>query len=407
MRKTLKRTALALLALLVVAGIVYTATPRPVLVDATAVYVSPMRVSVAEEGKTRIKERYIVSAPLMGRLRRITLNPGDPVKTNDTVLAVIEPTSPDLLDARALAESEARVRAAQAAVRQAQAAQEQARATYDFSEDELTRISAAHQQNAANIHELEKARAASREASERHKAAQFGLEIARYELQVAQSALLYAQGAPDSAGSQSRMPLLSPIDGAVLRVFRESVSVVSPGVELIEVGDPRDLELVVDVLSTDAVNIAPGQRVIIDQWGGPNTLEGIVRLVEPSAFTEVSALGIEEQRVNVIIDFVSPTIDRPTLGDGFRVEASIITWAQDETLQIPLSAAFRHGSGWAVYTIQDQRARITPFTAGKQNSHAIEVLSGLAEGQPVVLHPSDRLSHGSRVTLTAQPQSAE
>ena len=267
---------------------------------------------------------------------------------------------------------------------------------YDYAENELTRMTEAFNANAANMHELDQARTNERTLAEGFRVAQYGQEIARYELQVARSALLYAQGQGES-DERTRMPLHSPIDGAVLRVMQKSVAVVTPGTPLIEVGDPRDLELVIDVLSTDAVKIKPGQPVIIEHWGGTTPLQGTVRLVEPSAFTKVSALGIEEQRVNVIADFLTPPQDRASLGDGFRIESSIVIWEHPQTLQIPSSAAFRRGDQWATFVIEHGRAMLRDIQPGRQNGRTIQILSGLTEGDRVVLHPSDRLSSGLRV----------
>jgi len=387
-----------LAAIVVLAGGFYGLKPKPVEVDTSIAQFGTLMVSVDEEGKTRIRERYSVSSPLVGRLRRITLDAGDPVKAQETALAVIEPTNPDLLDSRALAEAEARVRAAQAAMRQSGATLESARAATDFSENELARIANAFNQGAANKHELDSAQTAQRTAIENHRAAEYGQEITQYELEVAQSALLYAKGESDLS-EQARMALTSPIDGVVLRVLQESVAVVNPGTPLIEIGDPLDLEIVIDVLSTDAVGIRPGQRIIIEHWGGNTPLQARVRLVEPSAFTKISALGIEEQRVNVIADFVTPETDRSTLGDGFRVEASIIVWEEPGILYVPTSAIFRTGERWTLFRIDENQARLTDIEIGKQNGTSTQVLSGLTENDQVVLHPSDQIIDGVQIRV--------
>ena len=335
-------------------------------------------------------------------MRRVTLDPGDLVRANETTLAVLEPTAPDLLDARALAAADARVRAAESAVRQAQTATEQARLAYDHAENELTRVTDAFERKAANEHELDTARTEQRTRSEQYRAARIGEEIATFELDVARSALLYARGESDGDHG-TRMLLQSPIDGAVLRVIQESMAVVAPGAPLLEVGDPRDLEIVIDVLSSDAVRVAPGQSVIIERWGGALPLHARVRRVEPSAFTDISALGIEEQRVNVIADFTSPPEDRPTLGDGYRVEAKIVTWHHDAVLQIPTSAAFRRGDDWAVYAIENDVARVRRVTLGQRTARTVEVTDGLDAGTDVVLHPNDQLHDGATIARRAAP----
>ena len=379
-------------------GVIYALKTKQIEVDAGIADVGMLRISVDEEGITRIRERYSVSSPLIGRVRRITLDAGDPVHAQITPIAVIEPTNPELLDARALAETEGRVRAAQAGVRQAGAALASARAATDFAENDLTRVTNAFNQGVANRHELDSAQAAHRTAVENYRAAEYGQDISQFELEVAQSALLFAKGESDE-NNQARMVITSPIDGVVLRVLQESVAVVNPGTPLIEIGDPLDQEVVIDVLSTDAVGIRPGQRVVIEHWGGESPLEARVRLVEPSAFTKVSALGIEEQRVNVIADFVSPEADRATLGDGFRVEASIIVWEETDILHIPTSAIFRTGERWTLFQIIDGRAILTDITIGMQNSRSTQVLSGLQENAQVVVHPSDQIQNGARVRV--------
>lgn len=378
------------------AGAVYALIPQPTPVDVADVVLAPMNQTVDEEGKTRIRERYVVSSPLGGRLRRITLDPGDQVTAEQSVLAIIEPTDPQLLDARAHAEAEARVRAAQAAVQRNEATMNRAQAAAAFAEDELARLRIAHEGGGANPRELAQAELANKTAIEDFRAAQFALEIAQFELELAQSALLYTRGGEEDNG-RGQLLIQSPITGDVLRVFQESVAVVTPGTPLLEVGDRVDLELVIDVLSTDAVRILPGQRVLIDHWGGDGALEAVVRLVEPSAFTKVSALGIEEQRVNVIADFVTPADRRATLGDGYRVDASIIVWEAAEVLQIPTSAAFRDQDRWAVFVVEDELAILRQIEVGQRNGSHTQVVSGLGAGDIVITHPSDAITDGARV----------
>lgn len=385
-------------ALAAAGGLAAALWPRPVAVDAAPAVVDSMRLTVDEEGRTRIRERYVVSSPLTGRIRRIALDPGDEVFADATVVAVLEPTDPSLLDARAVAEAEARVRAAEAAVRRADAALTRANAAYDIAEIELGRVTEAFRDGAATELERDRARAEERAAGESRREAAFSTEIARFEMEVAQSALLYARGEVEP-GERVRWEVPSPIDGVVLRVFRESAAVVGPGTPLVEIGDPRDLEIVIDVLSTDGVNIEPGQRVIITQWGKPEPLEAVVRLVEPSAFTKTSALGIEEQRVNVIADFVSPPSERATLGDGFRVEASIVTWESGDALVIPSSALFRDGDSWAVFAVERGRAALRRIEVGAQSERFAQVVAGLEPGDLVVPYPSDRLADGIRVRV--------
>ncbi|MHC5113721.1 MAG: efflux RND transporter periplasmic adaptor subunit [Planctomycetota bacterium] len=401
MRVPLRRIVTVLVGLLILAALVVAFLPEPVPVDLVTVTEGPLRVTVDEEGMTRIRERYVVSAPLAGRLRRIVLDPGDPVETDATELAVIEPTDPALLDARARAEAEARVRAAEAAVSQAEAKLAEERSSFDFAENDLAKIRDAYDRGASSPRELDEKGVLHRNAMESHRAARFAADVSRYELDLARSALLYTNP-PASTGSpdidpRARFPILAPISGRVLRVFQESVAVVTPGTPLLEVGDPTDLELVIDVLSSDAVRIRPGAEVIIEHWGGDEPLSGRVRLVEPSAFTKTSALGVEEQRVNVIADFESPIDERSSLGDGYRVEGRIVIWDADEVVRVPTSALFRSGEAWAVYVVEADRAHLREIEVGRQNGLAAEVRSGLAGDEQVIAHPSDRVTHGAKV----------
>lgn len=387
-----------IIGLLVLAALVWAFMPRPVPVDTAAVRRGPLQVTVDEEGRTRIKERYIVSAPLSGRLERITLDPGDQVVAGETPLAAIEPVDPALLDPRALAEAQARVRAAEAALRRADPELAAAQAALEFAQSELRRTREAASRGAATADELEQAILLERTRTEELRAAQFAQEIARYELELARAALLQTESPQDAASVElPRFEIRSPITGSVLRVLQESAAVVSPGTPLIELGDPRDLEIEVDVLSRDAVRIEPGDRVILEHWGGDHPLEGVVRLVEPSGFTKISALGVEEQRVNAIIDFAPSENPLPGLGDAFRVEARIVVWEEDDVLQVPNGALFRHQGDWAVYTLEGGRARLRTIRIGQRNQLQTQVLEGLTEGDAVILHPSDDVADRVRV----------
>ncbi|MEQ9095895.1 MAG: HlyD family efflux transporter periplasmic adaptor subunit [Phycisphaerales bacterium] len=403
MAATFRRITLVALAVAIVLAIAWALRPRPVDVDIAMVKRGSMAITVEEEGVTRISERYVVSSPLAGRLRRLTLDPGDSVRAGETVIAVIDPADPELLDPRAIAQAEARVRAAEAALERARAMRERAQTAYNLAETELGRLANAREDGAANEQELVRAEAAERSAADALRAASFEADIAVYELEVARAALLLSRGEPIEGDTPrvGSLTLTSPIDGVVLRVEEESVRVVAAGDALVEVGDLSDLEVVIDVLSSDAVAIEPGARVAITDWGGAGTLEAIVRLVEPSGFTHVSALGIEEQRVNVIADFITPRQDRLTLGDHFRVEASIVVWEVDDALVIPATSAFRREDGWAVYVIEGRgtegTARLTSVTLGQRNAESMQVLDGLSEGQQIVRYPGDGLTDGVRV----------
>ena len=411
-----RRIPLVVFVLAVVAGIVYAFLPQPVEVDAAPVTRGLLQVTIVDDGKTRVEEPYTVSAPLAGRLLRIELEPGDAVAEGQTVLATIEPTDPELLNERELAEAAARVKAAEAAVSRSQAALARVREELRNAETDYARLRELGQQNAATQRQVEQAELAFRSATEDYRAAVFSEEIAEYELELARAALRRTRPESDPpaetpAGAETdtgrpepwQFPIRSPITGEVLRVFQESMTVVNPGTRLVEVGDPQALELEIDVLSTDAVRIEPGNRVIVEHWGGDAPLEARVKRVEPSAFTKVSALGVEEQRVNVIAEFVTPPAERPSLGDAFRIEARIVVWENPDVLKVPTSALFRRGDDWAAFVVRQGRAELQPVTIGHTSGLEAEVLEGLAAGDLVILHPSDRVQDGVRVEPEESP----
>jgi HlyD family secretion protein len=313
----------AILTTLVLAGLGaagYALYPKPVPVEAAAAARSEMRVTVDEDGRTRIKERYLVSAPLAGRLERITLKEGDPVVAGETVLASIDPVDPALLDPRSRAETEARVHANEAALQRADAMLQRANAELELAQSELQRTQHAHSSNAAKPIELERAATAESMRMRERQAAEFARDIARFELDLAKAALV--RTAPDHQNEEWRFEIQAPVSGRVLRLLQESSAVVQAGTPLVEVGDPADLEMVIDILSSDAVGIRPGAAATIEHWGGDAPLKASVRRVEPAAFTKISALGVEEQRVNVILDFEGAPEVRAGLGDAFRVEGA-------------------------------------------------------------------------------------
>jgi HlyD family secretion protein len=375
----------------------YSFWPRPIEVDAAQASRGSLRVTVDEDGKTRIKERYIVSAPLSGRLQRIGLRAGDPVIASKTLLAVIEPGDPALLDDRSRSQAEARVRAAEAARKQAASKLEHARFAHNLAKNELQRIRQMVVGRETTYQDLESAEHKERMAQEDTKTAQFAIQIADFELDQARAALIRTRPASPGDADSWRFEIQAPVSGRVLRVFQESSAIVTPGQQLLEVGDPADLEVEVDVLSSDAVKIAPGAKVILEHWGGEKPLLGQVRLVEPSGFMKRSALGVEEQRVNVIIDFVDPPEKRGRLGDAYRVEARIVIWSADKVLKVPSGCLFRRGDDWAVFTIESSLAQLRRVAVGRSNALETEITSGLEEGAVVILHPGDKIQPGSRV----------
>lgn len=389
MKSFLQRTFIIVIGLAVVAAVTMAMLPKPVAVDLATIRRGPLVVTVADDGRTRIRERYVVSAPLNGRLVRIRLKPGDKVTAHETQLTTIEPADSALLDPRSIAQAEARVRAADARLSQAKPRLESTKLALNHAETELGRQQALADKNAGSKQDLDNQRLAFQQAGNDYEAARFELEIAGFELDVAKAALTH--GTNDANSKDWSFPITSPISGNVLRVFQESATIVNAGDRILEVGDPTDLEVEVDVLSRDAVRIRPGNRVMLEQWGGGASLAAQVRLIEPSAFTKVSALGIEEQRVNVIIDFVDPPETRPPLGDGYRVEAAIVEWESSDVLTVPTGALFRSGESWAVFVATSNRAKLVPVELGHRNDNDAEVLNGLKEGDRVILYPGDRV----------------
>lgn len=403
MKILLRRLITILFAVGVLGAIVYGLIPAPVEVDLATVETGAIRVTVDQDGKTRIREKYVVSAPLAGRLLRIELEPGDEVEAGKTLLAAIEPRDPDLLDARSIAQAEARVKAAESNVQKMEPMLEEVQAAQEYAESELKRVRDARSKSpqAVSASEIEGKLLAYRTRAALLRTTRHNQEIANFELDQARAALIRSRPQEDqttsNGGNGWNFTILAPTDGRVLRVFQESTAVVNSGASLLEIGDPNDLEVEIDVLSRDAVKIEPGARVLLEHWGGEKTLQGRVRLVEPSAFTKVSTLGVEEQRVNAIVDLVDPPQDRTALGDGFRVEARIIVSEATDVLKTPTSALFRVGEDWAVFRVAEDTARQTLVKLGMQNGLEAEVIEGLSAGDQVVVHPGDDVVDGTSV----------
>ena len=369
--------------------------PSAMDVDLATIARGPMQVTIDEEGETRVRERFVVSAPVMGRVERIELEPGDVVVRGKTVVARLTPAAAPLIDPRAEAELSAAVEVARAAVGQAQAERARATATRTRAQSTARRLEALLKSGAISGDELEAAQTAAKSAEESVHAADFSVARAEHELQLARARLR-----PSSAGG-GIVTVIAPVNGVVLKRLRESASVVPVGEPLLEIGDPDSLEIVSDLLSTDAVRVSRGNQVLIDQWGGNHPLQGRVRLVEPSGFMKVSALGVEEQRVNVIVDFADDR-ELSKLGDGYRVEVRIVVWKDEAVLKVPVGSLFRRGEEWAVFVVENERARLQTLELGQRNDLEGQVLKGLAEGQHVVLHPPDTLTDGARVRVRKQ-----
>lgn len=397
--RTLSRRVTGIVATVIVVGLlIYGFIPPAVDVDLAVAGRGPLTVMVEEDGKTRVRERYVVSSPLAGRLLRTSLHSGDIVRTNETIVATIEASESILLDDRARAEAEARLKAAEAHREQARALIERAKDAEAVTRDDLARAETLYARKAVPAESYDASRLKHRLAAHDLRVAEFNLTIADFERDQAQATLTRFTQRPESDQTLFRHEIRSPIAGRVFRVFEESETPVVVGSRLIELGDPTDLEVEIDVLSVDAVQIRPGTRVQLSHWGGDVPLEARVRIVEPSAFMKTSALGIEEQRVWIIADIVTPPDERQSLGDGFRVEAGIVTWESDDVLKVPAGALFRNGTDWAVFTVRQSRAVLQPVRAGHTNGVETEIVDGLSPGDQVVLHPSDRVRPGVRIT---------
>ncbi|MSU22277.1 MAG: HlyD family efflux transporter periplasmic adaptor subunit [Opitutus sp.] len=384
-----------------VALIVVGLWPSAVAVEVIAVTRGPLVVTVDEEGMTRVKNRYVVSAPVAGQLRRIDWKAGAIVEAGKTMLAVLETSGADFLDARSLAQAEARVRAAGANREAAVAQRERARAAAQMFTADFERLKKLFAQKVLSAQEFDAAQMRATTTAQDERTAEFAAQIAEFELEQARA--LLARGQPHSAGAgpagggAEPLTITSPVGGRILRVFQESARVVPAGFPLMEVGDQGDLEVRIEVLSRDGVAIRPGARVLLDQWGGPEPLTARVRHVEPSAFTKISALGVEEQRVYVVADFVDPLEKRPTLGDSYRVEARVVTWENASALRAPAGALFQRGGTWQAFVIDGTRARLHAVKPGRSNGVETEVLDGLREGDRVIVYPGDKVADGSRI----------
>ena len=384
-----------------VAAIVYGFLPKPVEVETAAVSVGPLTVSVLEEGKTRIRHRYVVSAPVTGFLQRVELRASAAIEMGKTVLAVIQPQPASFLDPRSQAETEARLKAAEAGVMRAQAEFERAQEALSMAEKERTRAADLKKKGAVSEKEFDLAENQAAMLGRGLRAAEFALRVSESMRTQAEAALLQTQS--PAAAQAEPLSIVAPVNGFVLNVFEESARIVVPGTPIMEVGDPTDLECEIELLSSDAVAVRPGADVSIEQWGGERPLRGKVALIEPGGYTKISALGVEEQRVKVRVNFAEPIPPEHPLGDRYRVEARIVTWRSDRVLQIPTGAIFRRGGDWMTFVVDGGKARLMKVEIAHNNGIAAEVRSGVNEGESVILHPSDTVADGVTVEARAGP----
>lgn len=394
--RAVRRGLLGVALLAAAGGAVLALRPRPVPVDAAQVVRGPLTIAVEESGQARVKDRYVVSAPLTGRVARLAVEPGDAVREGET-LAQVSAVPPPLLDARTRAEGTARLDAARAALGQAQAQLARASAANGLAQRELERARTLAASGALPQQALERADFEATIHAEEVASAAFVVKTASEEVRAARAALGQA-----TAGSGRARPVdvVAPVSGKVLKVHQKSATVVQAGAPLLEIGDPRSLEIVVDLLTTDAVRIQPGTAVTVQRWGGEHTIAARVRRIEPSAFTRPSALGIDEQRVNVVIALTDPPERWAALSDGFHVETRLVLWHAPDVLKVPQGAVFRRGDGWAAFRVEGTKtARLVPVTVGQRGESEVEVLAGLPEGTSVAVHPGDRVKDGARIEV--------
>ncbi len=401
LRNLPRKIALWLTAAAVVVSIYVSLQPRPIEVETGTVKNGALTIYVSEEGKTRIRNRYIVAAPVAGSMQRVTLRPGDKVESGKTVLTSIEPVLPPLLDSRARLQAQARVDAAVAARSRANENIEMARTGLKYAQANWDRVKNNTEQGTISATDRDTFQREAEMKMREVRAAEFALQVADFEQAQAQAALLQMEKPGEGDTS---IVIRAPVSGLVLRVMQESATILTPGTPILEIGDPADLEIEAEILSRDAVAIPPGAEVSVEQWGGDVPAKARVRRVEPAAFTKVSALGVEEQRVLVLSDFVGQPPTLKTLGDRFRVEVRIAVWHSDDTLLVPSGALFREGGDWKTFLLEHNRAKKTTVQAGRTDGQHTQVLGGLKAGDEVLLHPPDTITDASAVTKRASAE---
>ena len=400
-KRVLLFAALALLA----GGFAWLMWPQPIQVDAAKAFVGHMQLTVDEEGISRIREVYTVSAPVAGKVARSPREVGDHVVAGVTTVAAIRSADPTMLDARTRLELQAAIEAAKADVEYASAAALQAEKELRFADAELGRTRYLVGKKVMALNALEKRQLEADGARQRLDSARAQLDVRLHNLELAQARLLE----PASPGKTEPtddccISLTSPVNGIILRIPVENEQVIQAGTPLVEIGNPFDTEISVDLLSTDAIQVKPGAAAVVSGWGGPDELKARVKRVDPAAFTKISALGIEEQRVKAILEIADPPAKWTGLGHEFRVFVHITVWQSDNALQIPLSALFRSEGSWAVFKVEGRLAKLTKITAGQINSSHVQILSGLSEGETVIVHPSDLVADGVQIEMRAADQ---
>jgi HlyD family secretion protein len=363
--------------------------PQAIEVDLSTIKVAPLSVYLEQEGRTRVVDRYVIHAPVNGYARRIQREVGETVKQG-ALLVQLEPLRAEVLDARRRAEAEARVDAAEDSVSAAEQRSKAAVSNATLTQKEYQRLHSLHLAGHVSASIDDRAASEAERSVAELQSAQFSVATARHELEAARTALNYGA----SVTADNPVAVRSPVAGQVLKIPHKSEGTVLAGQPLIEIGNPNVLEVEVDLLTSDAVRIHPGTRVIFERWGGEAALKGVVRMIEPGGFTKISALGVEEQRVWVIVNFTSPHEQWQRLGDGYRVEARFILWEEDNILQIPASALFRDADGWAAFVVEQGKAVKRKIETGQGNGLSVQVISGIKVGEQAIVHPDDRVRQG-------------
>lgn len=392
--KVIKRLVGGAIVLGLVAMVGLASMPKPMIVTVAEVVSAPLTVTIDESGTTRVKDRFVVSVPIAGDVGRLELRPGDRVAEGDVLLR-IAPLTPQLMDAQSRAQAEAQVAAASAAQRQARAAVARAEAARDLGRQNYERTTGLANTGATSAQVVDQARFERRARDEEYTSATLGVRVADSQLRMARAAL----GRYTTRGNEEALEVPSPIAGQVLRVLHDQQGVVQPGTPIIEIGDPSHLEITIDVLTADAVAIETGAPVTLERWGGDEPLVGHVQRIEPSAFTRVSSLGVEEQRVNVVVDIDTERSIWDALGDGYRVEASIQTWHEEDVVQVPSSALFRTDEGWALFRVAGESVERVEVVVGQRAGLTVQILEGISAGERVVVHPSESLVDGAAVSV--------
>lgn len=390
-----RKLSVIIIILVAILATLYGFIPKAVDVDLVEVSRGPLQVTIEEEGRTRLKERFVISAPISGYMRRIVARVGDPVQKGETVV-VLEPLRSQALDPRSKAEAEAVVYAAKAALNAAQEKERAAAADADYIGKRSERIAKLYSKGYAAKDQFDQTESELNKSRAVRDSAKAAADVARFEFDRARATLQNFNPVKRIA-NQSTVYISSPVSGNIFKIYRESEGTVNTGEPLLDIGNAENLEVLIEVLSLDAVKIKKGTPVLFKRWGGEEPLLGLVRVVEPAGFTKISSLGVEEQRVLIIADITSPHDTWRVLGDGYRLEAHFIVWEGKDVLQVPASALFRSGKEWAVFVNDNRRARERAVEVGQRNGLTAEIISGIKANEKVIAHPDESISDGSRI----------